>query len=235
MSVQDVYNNVFSTFHSVREYLAPVLKDSKFKETGCLTPEEFMAAGEFLVYKCPTWSWESGLNEKKRDYLAPDKQFLVTRNVPCLHRASQMEYTDDDNETQFIHNSSPATNEEDGWMYTHSSRVNAMENITHTIIGEEEEVERRLAAVTLETKPEEVPDMDDIPDMDDVFEEEEEEEDLARADTSRKQDNDNILQVRTYDVFITYDKYYQTPRVWLFGYDEVSDGGDWPCLTIIAT
>jgi len=28
--------------------------------------------------------------------------------------------------------------------------------------------------------------------------------------------------VRTYDVMITYDKYYQTPRVWLIGYDEVS-------------
>jgi ubiquitin-like-conjugating enzyme ATG3 len=31
----------------------------------------------------------------------------------------------------------------------------------------------------------------------------------------------NLLQVRTYDVMITYDKYYQTPRVWLIGYDEV--------------
>jgi ubiquitin-like-conjugating enzyme ATG3 len=31
---------------------------------------------------------------------------------------------------------------------------------------------------------------------------------------------DNLLQVRTYDVMITYDKYYQTPRVWLIGYDE---------------
>lgn len=24
----------------------------------------------------------------------------------------------------------------------------------------------------------------------------------------------------TYDLSLTYDKYYQTPRVWLFGYDE---------------
>ena len=30
-----------------------------------------------------------------------------------------------------------------------------------------------------------------------------------------------ILQTRTYDLNITYDKYYQTPRLWLFGYDEV--------------
>ncbi|XP_075111308.1 uncharacterized protein LOC107772206 isoform X2 [Nicotiana tabacum] len=33
-------------------------------------------------------------------------------------------------------------------------------------------------------------------------------------------DDDNILRTRTYDISITYDKYYQTPRVWLTGYDE---------------
>jgi len=31
-----------------------------------------------------------------------------------------------------------------------------------------------------------------------------------------------VLQTRTYDLNITYDKYYQTPRLWLYGYDEVS-------------
>ncbi len=31
---------------------------------------------------------------------------------------------------------------------------------------------------------------------------------------------DNIVHTRTYDISITYDKYYQTPRVYLFGYDE---------------
>jgi ubiquitin-like-conjugating enzyme ATG3 len=35
-------------------------------------------------------------------------------------------------------------------------------------------------------------------------------------------ENDAILYTRTYDLSITYDKYYQTPRVWLFGYDEQS-------------
>jgi len=35
-------------------------------------------------------------------------------------------------------------------------------------------------------------------------------------------DDGNILQTRTYDLHITYDKYYQTPRLWLSGYDEVS-------------
>ncbi|XP_049853081.1 ubiquitin-like-conjugating enzyme ATG3 isoform X3 [Schistocerca gregaria] len=29
-----------------------------------------------------------------------------------------------------------------------------------------------------------------------------------------------IIHTRTYDLHITYDKYYQTPRLWLSGYDE---------------
>ncbi|ETW49632.1 hypothetical protein PFMALIP_02340 [Plasmodium falciparum MaliPS096_E11] len=32
--------------------------------------------------------------------------------------------------------------------------------------------------------------------------------------------HDNLMKIRTYDVSITYDKYYQTPRIWLFGYNE---------------
>ena len=30
-----------------------------------------------------------------------------------------------------------------------------------------------------------------------------------------------IMQTRTYDLNITYDNYYRTPRLWLFSYDEV--------------
>lgn len=34
-------------------------------------------------------------------------------------------------------------------------------------------------------------------------------------------DDSNVLTTRTYDMHITYDKYYQVPRMWLYGYDEV--------------
>ena len=37
---------------------------------------------------------------------------------------------------------------------------------------------------------------------------------------SEPDDSGAILRTRTYDLSITYDKYYQTPRVWLFGYSE---------------
>ena len=30
---------------------------------------------------------------------------------------------------------------------------------------------------------------------------------------------DNDIHTRKYDIYITYDKYYQTPRLWLFGYN----------------
>jgi ubiquitin-like-conjugating enzyme ATG3 len=30
---------------------------------------------------------------------------------------------------------------------------------------------------------------------------------------------DKHIYTRTYDIYITYDKYYQTPRIWLFGYN----------------
>jgi len=33
-------------------------------------------------------------------------------------------------------------------------------------------------------------------------------------------EEDNVLLTRTYDLSITYDLYYQTPKIWLFGYDE---------------
>lgn len=39
---------------------------------------------------------------------------------------------------------------------------------------------------------------------------------------TRKQKS-NIMACRTYDLHITYDKYYQTPRLWLAGYDEHGD------------
>lgn len=43
----------------------------------------------------------------------------------------------------------------------------------------------------------------------------------AGAEGNNSATTDSILQTRTYDMYVTYDKYYQTPRLWLFGYNEV--------------
>lgn len=53
----------------VREWAMPTRKSSAFLEKGVLTPEEFVLAGDELVFKCPTWSWEAGDPEKSRSFL----------------------------------------------------------------------------------------------------------------------------------------------------------------------
>lgn len=79
-------NFLHSTLDKVREW-APVSHTSTFRENGQITPEEFVAAGDYLVYKFPTWSWADASPVSKRlSYLPAGKQFLVTRGVPCLRR-----------------------------------------------------------------------------------------------------------------------------------------------------
>ena len=73
-----------SYLKSVREWATPTLKSSAFLSRGVLTPEEFVAAGDELVFKCPTWSWESGDPSKIKSYLPPDKQVSVSF-VYCSH------------------------------------------------------------------------------------------------------------------------------------------------------
>lgn len=90
--------------------------------------------------------------------------------VPCIRRARQMEYTEDDSETQ-IKDEEGGDDEED-WMYTHSTRVTkTMDEIAQNIMTEEEE-EAEIRKGLEKLNMEDIPDIDDIPDMDDQVEEE---------------------------------------------------------------
>jgi hypothetical protein len=42
------------------------------------------------------------------------------------------------------------------------------------------------------------------------------------AESYHVQDEDAVIHCRRYDVYICYDNYYRTPRVYLFGYDDTS-------------
>ncbi|KAF2315844.1 hypothetical protein GH714_040390 [Hevea brasiliensis] len=196
---------------------------SAFKEKGVLSVSEFIIAGDNLVSKCPTWSWESGEPSKRKSYLPPEKQFLITRNVPCLRRAASVE-----EEYEAAGGEVLLDNEDnDGWLATHGkpketkgdeddnvpsmealeiSKKNHIQSIPSYFGGEEEE---------------DIPDMADYEDTNNLIE-----TDPATLQSAylvaHEPDDDNILRTRTYDVSITYDKYYQTPRVWLTGYDEVT-------------
>ena len=46
-----------SKLSSLREYLTPINHNSNFVTTGEISPEEFVKAGDYLVYKFPTWQW----------------------------------------------------------------------------------------------------------------------------------------------------------------------------------
>ncbi|KAF8514126.1 autophagocytosis associated protein [Gautieria morchelliformis] len=228
-------------FWAVREYLSPVLKESKFKEHGRITPEEFVAAGDFLTYKFPVWSWEKGEPSKSRDYLPADKQYLVTHGVSCLRRATSLAYTDADEDAERLISfaDSGSKDNDDEWVETHAGRASVdpaanpgdIEDIPD--FDGPSSISNNLDSLNISgdgpSKVDgdvsaDIPDMDDIPDMEEEGLEGVDDEATARPAAASAAEVEiakgNLLQVRTYDVMITYDKYYQTPRVWLLGYDE---------------
>jgi len=212
---QSLKNTMLSNAHAVAETWTPVLTVSKFTETGVLTPQEFVEAGDMLVSKCPTWSWSGGDPDKRRAHLPPNKQFLITRGVPCRRRVTALDAAwgkGDDEELV------------DGWLKTGVSEDESKE------YGSMENPESpKLTEVAPPPAPAAAADEDYI-DLEAYVEDDVETADESTVKpTTAKPSNtssstlpadDPILRTRTYDLSIMYDKYYQTPRMFLVGYDE---------------
>jgi len=224
-----------SFLKNLRETLTPVRTSSAFLTKGVLTPLEFVAAGDELVYKCPTWSWEAGDPSLRRHHLPADKQYLITRNVPCVERADSVEVCSGVGET-----------DEDGWFMdsVKAGMADVDDEEDFECIEEVDDINQRLKSVSVSSTPkvigEEVDEVDeeedDYADMDGFDGDDNviEDDDVVLSkpattiptntnntnNTTNNNNNNNVKNIRTYDMSISYDKYYQTPRVWLFGYDE---------------
>jgi len=230
----------------------PTLVESQFIQEGVLTPEEFVAAGDMLVFKCKTWEWASGEPARAVPYLPPNKQFLVTKNVRCAQRCAALEKACDDpnsaNATRMIKMDAGDDLDDDEWVTpsADSKPAHAVAAPTETIaemnIPAAAPVEAKPAApfmLPLSGGPVQPVDDDDDDDADAMEFDDEDlmEEDPAvapqpaaaaapsaaaesHAGMTADDDDDDVLRTRTYDLYITYDHFYRTPRVWLSGYDE---------------
>ncbi len=277
--------------HDVAEALTPVLKDSGLQDRGVLTPEEFVRAGDNLVYRCPTWAWCAGDVRYRKAYLPADKQYLITRNVPCSQRVRDLDRSclsdktvvldgaageglGDDNtwvaaevtggtkqmQTQeFVELDDDLTAEGGEGVVAGGGKVEAS-GVVAAAAGSAAPVSRLgvdtggllirgmgtgngaasgigKAAAGSEGNDDDDDD-DDYVDLEGFEEDDLEGDDgfvFAGGDDDKKPSSASssssagaaamaetsaVILTRRYDLSITYDKYYQVPRVWLFGYDE---------------
>ncbi|CAL2042060.1 unnamed protein product [Caenorhabditis brenneri] len=223
MDFQGFVNNLKSAALSVGETFTPVLRESKFRETGVLTPEEYVAAGDHLVHHCPTWKWSTASDPSRvRSFLPVEKQFLITRNVPCHKRCKQMEYDEklekiiNDDEGEY------ATGDESGWVDTHHYEKERTETTASTpSIAPPPPVTETAAEEDSDSDDEDAIDLDELLESG-ALDEDDPNRFVARPDspTGATDGSAEVEKIRTYDLHICYDKYYQVPRLFLMGYDE---------------
>jgi len=252
---QTLYTAYMNTVDKVK----PTLTESQFIQEGVLTPEEFVAAGDMLVFKCKTWEWASGEPGRAVPYLPPNKQYLVTKNVRCAQRCAALEKACDDpssaNATRTIKMDrsddldddecvTPSCDSAAAKPVSTSPAVSVAATAFPTPAATSEEPKKPAAAFMLPLSGQPAPVADDDDDDDDAEVMDFDEEDLMEEDPAvappqplpqmeqaaaaaagdgmamEDGDDDDVLRTRTYDLFITYDHFYRTPRVWLSGYDE---------------
>lgn len=215
----------FRLFKSTREYFTPVLTESAFNEKGILTPEEFVKAGDQLIRNCPSWKWESGEPSKIRPYLPHDKQFLVTKGVPSYSRATTLQAS---KVSEDMVKGGMGDTEGD---WCAPALLNPDNDPDEVLVEAEDAMEvdhnapvLKPSAITSPTKDDEYLDMEDESlALDEAATASQPTSGTSGAKAGSGHDptaSNNLVRTRRYDVSITYDNYYRTPRIWLFGFDE---------------
>jgi ubiquitin-like-conjugating enzyme ATG3 len=224
--------NIHSTYVKAVNSVTSASTTSRFEQEGVLTPEEFVLAGDNLVGKCATWSWQSGDEKRTVDYLPARKQFIITRNVPCMARAaSLLASTSASQDVCVAFGGDDADDDDDVWVATHTDEVHLKDDssattaaTTATTIATSdrngEDDDESSSSYSGSDSDSDIPDMLEFAEQGNVVDDDNDEATAGSSAGSSSTTADNILRTRTYDIMITYDKYYQTPRVWLSGYDE---------------
>jgi len=227
-------------FKSAREALWPVLTSTAFRERGVLTPEEFVKAGDHLVHSCRTWSWETGDEVNVKSYLPKDKQYLHIRRVPSYRRVISLQGAE-------INEVAIKGDDAAGGDWCSTAIVEkktsigvgdgVMVDIADFLEGGGETEGESAGAAAASSSSVEPPETSNAPApaaasaADEYLDMDMEDSSLALDESTVVSDapgdagtsGDGIVYPRRYDVSITYDKYWQTPRIWLFGYDEHSN------------
>mmetsp|Transcript_60237 Transcript_60237/g.143576 ORF Transcript_60237/g.143576 Transcript_60237/m.143576 type:complete len:313 (-) Transcript_60237:90-1028(-) len=197
--------------------------ESKFVQSGTLTPEEFTDAGNMLTFKFPTWQWVSCDPSRRHSCLDNEKQYLITRNVPCKDRVRALDHV-------LAHN----TRVEDEWLVPETEATAGApdtQEIRDLDPGNDGDADvSGIGGFVVQedfigTAQASDADLPDFTDLDAALAEKDPGSAApAQADYVVANAPDmEIVRTRTYDLSITYDKYYQTPRLWLFGYDEYGE------------
>jgi ubiquitin-like-conjugating enzyme ATG3 len=144
--------------------------------------------------------------------LPPEKQYLVTRRVPCRHRPKELERQATSADEELVDEGG-----DEEWVATHIDRTR------HTNIVDAVHIPDIDMDVDGDEEMRDM-DIDDIPGLEDMQ--------MPSDDDSDYETTNNMysygqhislcrkrtVRTRTYDLFITYDKYWRCPRLWLFGY-----------------
>ena len=146
---------------------------------------------------------------RRKDFLPTNKQYLVTRRVPCRHRPKALEKQVQDEQDI-------DSGDGEAWVATHTDQRSTSAPAIEDVVPD----------IDMEDAPGEVMDIDENGDMADWEMPGDEDETGDRPQMLRSFTGCSdycrdaaTLRTRTYDLYITYDKYWRCPRLWLFGYD----------------